>query len=311
MTPTCTETVACALCGSQASAVWLNCCDVEFAGHEQFTIVHCHDCGLRYLNPRPAPAMISKYYPQFYYTHAPASSVRAARTYAPVVALVERHGRRGPLLDLGSGDGAFLALLREQGWSDVQGLEPDPDARRIAVEERGLAVTAGMFPEVVPPGSAFATICMLEAIEHLFDPLGALREIHRLLVPGGRLIVTTPNVEGLEFRLLGARAVSLQVPRHLYFFTPSSFTRMLEEAGLRPVMVRTDGSTTGLTRSLWLGIRRMGRSPGTMAPDATYHPQSWRRRTHEALDTLLLPVSRPAALMGIGPTLLAVAERPV
>jgi SAM-dependent methyltransferase len=304
------ETVGCALCGCRETAVWRRCADVEFAGRERFTIARCRQCGLRFLNPRPVGARINRYYPPAYYTHAATPSARAARMYAPVAALVERHGRRGPLLDLGCGDGAFLGLLRARGWADVQGLEPDPQARRIAVQERGLRVTAGRFPEVVPNGSAFATVCLLETIEHLFDPLAALQAVRSLLAPGGRLVVTTPNVDGLEFRLLGARAVSLQVPRHLYFFTPDSFGRMLAAAGLRPVLVRTAGASTGLTRSLWLALRRREASTSGAAPAAIYHPRSWRRRVHEALDLLLLPVSRPAAAIGLGPTLLVVAERP-
>jgi len=331
------EAVACALCGGGETRPWLAARDVEFGGEEAFTIVQCRGCGLRFLNPRPAPADIGRYYPPAYYTHAALDEGREARVYATALRLVGAFGRPGPLLDVGAGDGAFMSLLRRRGWPAVEGIEADEDAWRVAALQRGLTVARGMFPAAAPPGGPYRTVTMLETIEHLHDPLAGLGAAARLLEPGGRLILTTPNVEGLEFRLLGARSISLQVPRHLYFFSAGTLSRACARAGLRVVALRTSGATDGITRSAWLAVRhgmarngREGSGAGGAGPGAPRcdpsiadapaavgdraggvpTADSWRRRWHERLERALSPFGWGLARLGLGPTLLLVAERP-
>ena len=326
------ETVSCALCGRSDAPEWLRGRDVEFNGRTFFTLVKCRGCGLVFQSPRPTRSAMPVYYPKAYYTHAPIPPRRLARTYAHALRLAQTYGRRGPLLDVGAGDGAFLAALAAAGWPDCEGLEPDEAARRVAVTRRGLRVAPGAFPDTRPPRSAYPTITMLETLEHLHAPLAALASARDSLEPGGRLILTTPNIAALEFRLLGARSVSLQLPRHLYFFDAATIEHALVQAGLRPVVLATSRATDGLTRSLWLMLRRRLKQPqGTTgngtgmgvgmgvdtagadadsAAAAVFEPESWRRHAHEGLETALAPLGWLASRWACGPTLLVVAERP-
>lgn len=304
------EQVTCALCAKDRTQLWMTAGDAEYGGSEQFALVRCRDCGLIYLNPRPSLAQIGRHYPAGYYTHVAMSDAAARRAYGDAMRLVKEYGRPGPLFDVGAGDGAFLAQLRGAGWADVAGLEPDAGAQRVATGVRHLQVMHGVFPSDAPRGQEFATVTMLEVIEHLHDPAGALAIVRDMLCPGGRLVLTTPNVQGLEPSLLRRRAISLQVPRHLYFFDRNSLSALLLQAGLRPLSLRSGGSLSGFTRSLWLAARRIG--AGDEAPaGSTYRPMSWRRRVHQGLDVGLAPVAWAARTVGRGATLLAVAERPV
>jgi 2-polyprenyl-3-methyl-5-hydroxy-6-metoxy-1,4-benzoquinol methylase len=311
------EHVACALCGADDAAAWLAAGDVEFPTGETFSAVRCRRCGLRYLDPRPTVEAIGRYYPGAYYTHHEVPEERLLATYADALRAVARHGQRGPILDVGCGDGAFLALLRRRGWTEAEGIEADPAARAVAVENRGLSVALGHFPGTEPPRPRYATVTMLEVIEHLHRPREALAAVRELLEPGGRLVLTTPSVDGLEFRLLGGRSVSLQLPRHLYFFTPETLDRLLAEEGLRTVACHTTASTAGLTRSLWLLARsaRRGEAAGDGTGDGApagdvYHEDSWRRRAHERLEASLSPLGGLLARRGLGPGMVVVAERP-
>lgn len=319
------ETPLCPLCGGDDPRPFLSGRDLEFGGRDRFTVVACRRCGLRYLSPRPSPQDIGRFYPAAYYTHHSMEAGEAARLYRQALALVARWAPSGSLLDIGAGDGAFLDALRRHGRTELQGLEADPEAWRVATAGRRLDVALGRFPDVLPEGRRFQAIVMLETIEHLHRPQDALQAIHDRLAPGGRLVLSTPNIRGLEFRLLGARSISLQLPRHLSFYDRATLSAACRRAGLVVRSTATSPATDGLTRSLWLlarGIlRRSGgdgnpaeASPGSAAPaaaQATYQARSWRRTVHRGLDLLLLPLGWLLAAIGLGPTLYLVAERPI
>ncbi len=309
------ESVACALCGSGRSDLRFLARDLEFDGGEDFRVVRCQDCGLVYLDPRPSPSAISRYYPSDYYTHFALDAAEEARIYRQAIGLMLRWAPPGRILDIGAGDGAFLAQLRAAGRTELLGLEPDAEARRVAAERRGLDLLPIGFPARPLPEPGLAAISMLETIEHLHEPIDALRRARELLAPGGCLVLSTPNIDGLELRLLGPRGISLQVPRHLTFFSAGTLRAACEAAGLRVRSLETSAATDGLTRSLWLPIRRRlrpaGRAGAAGAPTTTrFYARSWRRSVHGLLGAVLSPLGWLAARSGLGPTIYLVAERP-
>ncbi len=304
------ERTSCPLDGTFEATIVRKARDVEFGGIERFSIVRCTRCGMHYLNPRPGLASIGAYYPAVYYTHRGPDLRRDARVYRLPARLVHEHGRPGTLMDIGAGGGGLLTVLQDEGWPELAGIEPDPEAARAA-QGRGLDVAVGGFPHAPLDVLSIDTATMFEVLEHLHDPVAALREVATALKPGGRLILSTPNYAGLEFRLLGAHSVSLQVPRHLMFFERRSLDFALRAAGLEPVLLRTTGTLTGLTRSLWLWARpgNGGYLDGAAVALASDGP-SWRGRIHGLLDVVLLPVAWIANSLGFGPTLVAVARKP-
>jgi SAM-dependent methyltransferase len=71
---------------------------------------------------------------------------------------------------------------------------------------------------------------LYHVIEHLPSPVAAVRELHRILKPGGWLVLEAPNIDTLWFRLLGARWRQF-IPDHLFFFSPATLTRLCETNG--------------------------------------------------------------------------------
>lgn len=135
----------------------------------------------------------------------------------------------GSLLDLGCGDGAFLRLARSCGW-DVVGLDPDPKAVANCVKQ-GLKVLEGGIERFHRDRDLFDVITMSHVVEHLHDPVGVLKACHRLLKPGGRLWIETPNVASLGHRHYGRNWRGLEPPRHLVLFNRSSLKTALSAAG--------------------------------------------------------------------------------
>jgi ubiquinone/menaquinone biosynthesis C-methylase UbiE len=104
----------------------------------------------------------------------------------------------GRLLDIGCGDGEFSCRIKKRGWT-VDGLDFDTVAARLAEERHGLKVNICSVEEMAYPDDSFDAVTMNHVIEHLVDPLAVLRNVHRVLKPGGSFIVVTPNAKSWDF----------------------------------------------------------------------------------------------------------------
>jgi 2-polyprenyl-3-methyl-5-hydroxy-6-metoxy-1,4-benzoquinol methylase len=137
--------------------------------------------------------------------------------------------REPRLLDVGCGNGAFLAEMRAGGW-DVYGVEPDPNAV-AACQKAGLMVKQGMLLPDSFPKDFFAAITLNHVIEHLHDPIATLRLCHKFLRPGGTLWIATPNLQALGHTRFGRNWFALDPPRHLVLFTPMALKTAFKSAG--------------------------------------------------------------------------------
>ena len=138
----------------------------------------------------------------------------------------------GRALDIGSGNGFFLALLRHHGW-EVQGLDLSESAAETTRRVFGIDVhVCEVTDESYRPGQ-FDFVHMSHVIEHVDSPTATLARVAELVKPGGLLYIETPNVASLGARIWGPRWFALDSPRHLWLFTPDTLVRALEVAGFR------------------------------------------------------------------------------
>jgi 2-polyprenyl-3-methyl-5-hydroxy-6-metoxy-1,4-benzoquinol methylase len=140
----------------------------------------------------------------------------------------------GRLLDVGCGKGDFLARMRRQGWN-VEGLEVDPDAVDMARAEHGLTIHLGDLESRAFPGDSFDAITMNHVIEHIHDPVSLIRECRRVLRPGGRLVLVTPNVNSLAHWTFKRDCSHLDPPRHLHLFSKGTLRECAARAGFRSI----------------------------------------------------------------------------
>lgn len=137
--------------------------------------------------------------------------------------------RPGTLADLGCGSGAYLVTATELGW-EAWGLDPDPRAVEAA-RTTGARVFVGGFPDTGLPSGRFDVVTMNHVIEHVPDPVAALKEVARILKPGGRVWIATPNLQSFGHARFGPHWIGLDAPRHLVLFTQKSLARALERSG--------------------------------------------------------------------------------
>lgn len=144
------------------------------------------------------------------------------------------------LLDIGCGAGNLLLAAQKNGW-EAQGLDVSLQAVEH-VRELGFEVFHGELRNAQLPAEHFDVITAAELLEHLPDPRAELREIARLLRPGGLFWTTTPHARGLAARVLGLKWRCITPPEHLQLFSVNGLTSLMFEVGFREIRLQTTGS---------------------------------------------------------------------
>ena len=233
------EDTNCPLCASASSREILRACDLNTLLPGEFPLVRCAECGMVYVNPRPAPEELERFYPRHYWAPPPEEGRRAFcdRATRRSIGLLARTYPGGRVLDVGCGVGTAAALMREAGLRPV-GLEPSEYACRVARERYGLEVICGYLGDAGLPERSFDAVTFFDVLEHVYDPVKELADARRLLNSGGLVVVKVPNIEALQARVFGRWWYCLDVPRHLNHFSPATLRRALEMAGFEVVAAR-------------------------------------------------------------------------
>jgi 2-polyprenyl-3-methyl-5-hydroxy-6-metoxy-1,4-benzoquinol methylase len=172
--------------------------------------------------------------------------------------LLATRGHPGRILEFGAGTGNFARrLLAERVVSEMTCADilPRPDDLPIGIDWIG----ADLNHPLGVPEASYDTIVCIEVIEHLENPRAVFREFHRVLRPGGAVILTTPNQESLRSLaslVLGrhfAAFLGASYPAHITALLERDLRRICDETGFEPP--RFDYTHTGripkLTRHRW------------------------------------------------------------
>lgn len=200
--------------------------------------VRCDSCEL--VREASRPMATSKVYDSDYYSTESSKGGYAnyvldasinKLTFEERLASIEQHlGRKGRLLDVGCALGDFVEVAVEQGW-DAEGVEISAYAAAEA-RSKGLRVYTGVLEDLRLPSGSYDVITLYDVVEHLTDPVATLREVYRLLSPGGVLHMVTPNVGGLQARVLGSKWYHYKPGEHIYLFSPTTAREVVGRAAL-------------------------------------------------------------------------------
>jgi 2-polyprenyl-3-methyl-5-hydroxy-6-metoxy-1,4-benzoquinol methylase len=147
--------------------------------------------------------------------------------------LIKKYKSGTTLLDIGCGEGFFLSNASQAGYTG-KGIEISQNAAAYARKEFGLDVKATSFEELRFPENYFDVITLWQVLEHVPYPLMVLKEVHRILKPGGLLATSTPNIEGILAKIFRRRWWNIR-RLHINQFTTKTLTDMLNRAGFKNV----------------------------------------------------------------------------
>lgn len=236
---------SCDLCGSKNH-------ELVFTNHDrmfpeikgEFKLYECKNCGLSFLN-QPSPKVLKKHYSAGYSVYSEKATTHYRKTFTLVetlyhyvckndnsgfsrvlkclflplssyfrtVKLVEN----GRYLDVGCGIGYFPMVIKYLGMNPY-GVEPadfDPDLSK----KYNLNISKGTLDEAKYENEYFDVINLNHVLEHVPNPSETMEELHRILKPGGYLIIAVPVKDSLASKIFGKCWAQLDTPRHLYLFS--------------------------------------------------------------------------------------------
>lgn len=286
-------TRACPLCGGDTHL---------FLRNGPLVVVRCRACLLAFLADGGTADQAAAY-DDVYCEGGVRNDLNAAR-YADILDAFEPFRRNGSLLEIGFGAGDLLRMGAARGWR-VMGTEVSSVAV-ARLKRDGLDVRVGEHAAADVPAGSFDGALLIEVIEHVEDPRATLLDAARALRVGGRLVLSTPNIDSATRHLIGIQW-RIVVGEHRWYFCPRSLRRILHDTGFVGVSVRTRNIyPPEILRSL----RRGATSPVTGS--TTWAPTSDLRRftsTNAIGRVAKAGVNAVLSATGLGDTIWASAVR--
>jgi SAM-dependent methyltransferase len=241
-----------------------------------------------------------------------ASGQNSPRRWRERKSALTQHQQSGDILDLGCSSGSFLESLKGDGWK-LHGIEMSKYCARVAEVKSGARVFVGDILEAPFRPESFDVITCFDVLEHLYEPRRVMAKVGEWLKPGGIFYVLVPNVDAAEARVFGSYWHGLELPRHLFHYSPTSLKFLTKSAGLKAVSVETRRNPAVGTslRYVWddvfgaVGIRR---TPVAYRTEARL---PWRAARKVVRMTVLPALLAMAPLVGGGESIHAIFQKEI
>lgn len=237
-------TSACLICGgatrrklSVNSGPWS-------AEAKDYEIVRCATCHFEFVDPIPSTdELLGQYDTDDFFEYSlfrneidlddPAKTLPA-----PVIAANDdmldyaeaRLGRKGSFCDVGCGEGKVVWWAAHRGW-DAAGIEPSEYAAKMAVSELEIDVRRGVLEDGLFDGRRFDVVSLSHVLEHLPDPMDALKRLRDLVADDGFLHIEIPNLNSLARYYARDEWRHYVPPRHLVYFSNKTLRAALTQSG--------------------------------------------------------------------------------
>jgi len=256
-TPSPIQHALCPICQGNSNYD-LSSTDLMFGGTATYDYYKCGICHAVFINPMPDLDTIASFYPDNYSIYDPViKKSRESRLKNAVLTryygyngntprMVERltasiahkfkfkgtipYTQQNRMLDIGCGNGRFLVEMNRLGWNG-EGVEFNETAVTIC-RNHGLNVFQGDLHSAGYDDNSFDLITARHLIEHVPDPVGFIKEVVRILKPGGTLNIRTPNRSSLGRTLFGKYWFGNEIPRHLFLFNIAALDYLASREGL-------------------------------------------------------------------------------
>lgn len=234
----------CPACGGHELQPFVSARDYFFMRETRYELTRCAECHLCWLSNPPRVDQMSSHYGHDYDQMIIAPGDLYPRHWNLVRNKLMQYVRGGVLLDIGCSSGSFLRSMKSPSWK-LYGIEMSQPVAEHASATTGAEVFVGDVLEGDFAENSFDAVTGFHVLEHMYDPGAVMKKVLYWLKPGGVFTITLPNVDSLEARLCGRYWWGLDVPRHLWQFSPRALSAIASSVGLEVVEV-------GTTRSCYL-----------------------------------------------------------
>lgn len=283
----------CPMCGSSAIENY----DHDYTGRR---VDRCQACRLMFMNPQYTSQYLDRYYANYGQCGDDALQIpdpedlseRRVAAKADAIKRLERYTQPGRFLSIGCYDGIELLVAQRRGWLP-EGYDVDAATMKMLREQVDFPIYTGDFFELGLPGDCYDCVFMDQVLEHPKNPQDYLREVHRILAPGGLLYIGCPNIKSISSQLktllgkLGLkrrRGKHYDTFHHLFFYDPGTLAKIMEtHFGYEVVAVEGDPV---------IGLKTM-----TLEENWRTRLSNWLRRKYPICESSFRLVARkPAAL---------------
>lgn len=275
-----------------------------------YELMRCRACSLVWTHNPPRPEELSNHYGSAYHEAITTAGDTSPDRWLRRRDVVLRHKSYGAILDIGCSSGAFLDTLKGHAWQ-LSGIEINSDVAAQAATRTGARVFAGDAAQAPFGPDSFDVVTCFHVLEHHHQPMDMVTAVRKWLRPDGILYLALPNVDSWEARLFGSYWYGLELPRHLFHFSPHLLRQLMSEAGFHTLSLETptvsyfESSVRYLVDDV-LGQLGLPRQPLAQA-GAPGVP--WRIIRKAFRLTFLLSFSQLARMAGMGASIEAVFQK--
>ena len=271
-------TKSCIVCKSNNIELYASTWDRLYGHNDKiFDVYVCKECKLLFLNPMISDEDLFRMYDEdTYYAYRPFTTKRrrGPLRYIKDIILFVLFGSfsdddpfysypknenvlnkpRRVFLDLGCGSGAKLYEMKQKGW-DVRGVEIS-SAASAAGNKFELNIFNGTLVDANFKPESFDYIRSNHSFEHLTNPAVNLIEIHKILKPGGKVLIGVPNTKSLTFMFFQRYWYYFCVPVHTYNYNVNNISRLLQDNNFKVIKIRYVGNWQGILGSMKIWLNR-------------------------------------------------------
>jgi SAM-dependent methyltransferase len=300
----------CPICKKMGAREWLQGPDRLHGRHEVYRLMRCSACSLVWLRHPPEPAEMHLHYTDAYHKLISSAGENSPGRWGFRKEALAPYKQSGALLDLGCSSGSFLESMKGEPWK-LYGIEMSAEGAKTAEERSKARVFVGDILEAPFPQESFDVVTCFDVLEHLYEPRRVMARVGEWLKPGGIFYVLVPNVNSAEARVFGSYWHGLELPRHLFHYSPASLKFLAESAGLRGVSLETRRNPAVGTSLRYVGDDVFG-AVGIRRTPVAYRAEAslpWRAVRKLVRMTVLRGLLAMAPLVGGGESIHAIFRK--
>jgi SAM-dependent methyltransferase len=307
------QSATCPMCGGEQITTLLTAPDRFHLRKQMYRLIRCSSCTGVWLASPPKPEEMGLHYTEDYHKGIMAAGEGPAESrWKYPRTRIASYKQGGAILDIGCSSGGFLSTIKGPSW-ELYGIEMEESTAQRARANTGASVFVG--DAVMAPflPDTFDVITSFDVLEHVYSPREFLTKVLEWLKPGGIYYAMMPNIDSWEARLFRSHWYGLELPRHLFHFSPRSVRYLMTELGFEEVCVKTPRASY-LQRSAGYVLSTLLEKVGSVPePQASPSPRSIPRRAFNKAMRLAIaaPFAQIASLADAGPSLEVVFRKPI